>query len=221
MGFSSQWNDTYLQSKHLSIWPWSDLVSYVMRYCKQLDSNSMVLEVGCGPGANIPFFKHLGVRYYALEASQAIVNRVVEMYPEYTDHIVVTDFTKDIPINELFDLVVDRASITHNKIVDIQQCIELIYDKLKPGGRFIGIDWFSTIHSHYESGGIPVDDYTRTGFTEGQFTNLGNVHFSDKEHIRDLFQHFEITHMEHKINHQEVPDTGHTFASWNFVAVKR
>ena len=38
----------------MSIWPWSDLVSYVMRYTK-INENYKVLEIGCGSGANIPF----------------------------------------------------------------------------------------------------------------------------------------------------------------------
>lgn len=221
MGFSQEWDDTYQKSKHLSIWPWSDLVSYVMRYCRPSDSNFSVLEIGCGAGANIPFFKHLGVRYYSVDASQAIVERLKDHFPEFAESIVVADFTKEIPFETEFDLVVDRASITHNKTEDIERSLEMISQSLKSGGKFIGIDWFSTSHSNYTEGGVPVDNYTKTGFEKGQFTNLGNVHFSDKSHIIKLFQDFEITHMEHKLHKQELPETGHMFASWNFVAVKR
>ena len=55
MSFSEEWNHAYEKNTNLSTWPWSDLVSYVKRFTK-LDKNSKVLELGCGAGANIPFF---------------------------------------------------------------------------------------------------------------------------------------------------------------------
>jgi hypothetical protein len=56
MSFSSEWDECYKASTHMSIWPWSDIVSYVLRYACPVDpSVCRVLELGCGVGANIPF----------------------------------------------------------------------------------------------------------------------------------------------------------------------
>ena len=60
MSFSNEWDESYKKNTHLSIWPWSDLVSYVMRYARpENPKNCNVLELGCGAGANIDFFKWL------------------------------------------------------------------------------------------------------------------------------------------------------------------
>ena len=57
IGFSNEWDNLYTSNAHMSVWPWSDLVSYVMRYARPKDpSNCKVLELGVGAGANIEFF---------------------------------------------------------------------------------------------------------------------------------------------------------------------
>src|SRR3990172_8519201 len=101
-----EWEDTYRNSSHLSIWPWSEMVSYVMRYVRP-DKNFRVLEVGCGAGANIPFFKHLEVDYHAIEGSASIVEKLHKRFPDLKDKIIVGDFTGEIATPGLFDLIVD------------------------------------------------------------------------------------------------------------------
>ena len=34
MGFDQDWEKTYASGTHLSVWPWSDIVSLVNRHCK-------------------------------------------------------------------------------------------------------------------------------------------------------------------------------------------
>ena len=57
MSFSTQWDDQYASGRHMSLWPWTDVVVYVMRYAKPLESGCRVLELGCGAGANISFLE--------------------------------------------------------------------------------------------------------------------------------------------------------------------
>lgn len=150
--FSQEWDECYRKNTQMSIWPWSDLVSYVMRYARPDSPKYRVLELGCGAGANIPFFSHLGVDYCAIEGSPSIVGKLWEKFPELKKQIVVGDFTKEIPFEGQFDLIFDRASLTHNSTKAIMQTIKLIKESLKLGSKFIGIDWFSTLHSDYNGG---------------------------------------------------------------------
>ena len=221
MSFSNEWEDIYNANQQMSIWPWSDLVSYVIRYWKPINRGGLkVLEMGCGPGANISFFQHLKVDYSATEGSASIVSYLADKHPSLAKSIKVADFTKEIPFDKNFDLIFDRASITHNNTNAIQNCISLIYKHLEPGGIFLGIDWFSTAHSEFQNGIFTQDLNTKDNFSNGQFHQVGEVHFSDKLHLKELFQGFEFIVLEHKIIKNEYPKSDYQFASYNF-AVKK
>lgn len=218
MTFSPEWDERYQEHSHMSIWPWTDLVSFVMRHARPTGPGFRVLELGCGAGANIPFFYGLGVEYFAVEGSPAVVEKLKDSYPALKNNIIAADFTRGIPFDGEFDLVVDRASLTHNTTDAITRSLDAIHEKLRPGGKYIGIDWFSTAYSDYLKGVAAGDKYTRTGFLEGSFVGVGRVHFSDKPHLLELFKKFEVAVLEHKIIQREIPDDGWHFASWNMVA---
>jgi SAM-dependent methyltransferase len=217
MSFSPEWDQRYRENTQLSVWPWSDLISHVRRNCRRLDAQSRVLELGCGAGANIPFFLSLGVQYHALEGSPSMVQRLHNRFPDLSQTILAADFTLAMPFEPGFDLVVDRASLTHNDTMAISRCLELVWSAMKPGAYFIGIDWFSTQFSEYPLGSPETDSFTRGNYDRGPFEGVGRVHFSDEVHLRELFARFEIILLEEKIVRQFEPNEGGQFAAWNLV----
>jgi SAM-dependent methyltransferase len=220
--FSREWDEIYRASLHLSKWPWSDLVSYVCRYAKPADGYGRVLELGCGAGANIPFFLELGVDYRAIDGSAMIVSRLHETFPELKDRIVVGDFTGAIPFEGRFDLVVDRVSLAHNTTDAIRRTLGIVIERLRPGGKLIGIDWFSSADQAAETG-IALDAHTRTNLpASSHLAGTGAVHFSDRDHLVNLLagSGFRIDRLEHKQNDVLIPLSGGRFAWWNFVATK-
>ena len=218
--FSTQWDSVYVNQGQMSIWPWSDLVSMVMRYARPTGPSYRVLELGCGAGANIPFFLSHRVDYHAIEGSPHMVARLKQQYPQVADRLIACDFTREIPFAGPFDLIVDRSSLTHNSTESIRQCLGLAFDRLNPGGAFVGIDWFSIQHSEMRYGEMVDDEHTRNNFSKGQFENVGKVHFSDETHLRFLLSAFDIEVMEHKTVEKREPADGGRFAAWNFLAVK-
>jgi SAM-dependent methyltransferase len=219
MSFSAEWDQRYKENTHLSIWPWSDLVSLVRRHCRQLEG-ARVLELGCGAGANIPFFQSLGVQYHAMEGSGSMVRRLRDRFPALAPTIAAADFTAEQVFAPGFDLIVDRASLTHNSTSAIENSLRLTWKALKPGAYFIGVDWFSTKYSEFERGDEDVDKYTRTNYADGPFAGVGRVHFSDLAHLRALFSRFEVILIEEKIIQRAVPESKGQFASWNIVVRK-
>jgi cyclopropane fatty-acyl-phospholipid synthase-like methyltransferase len=221
MSFSAQWDARYSENTHLSVWPWSDLVSYFHRYAGPLSPETRVLEIGFGAGANIPFFKSLGVAYSGIEGSQTIHARVCERFPEIANELYLGDFLSyELP--GFYDLIVDRAAMTHNTTPAIESGLRHLAKYLTAGGRYIGIDWFSASHSDFTLGQVK-DEFTRSELPEGQFTGVGNVHFSTEEHILELFSEagFRVTRLEHKRCASAIPKSGNLFASWNLVAEKQ
>ena len=221
MSFSAQWEQIYRNGSNISIWPWSDLVSYIHRYAKPFSSGTKVLEIGFGAGAIIPFFLSIGVDYFGIEGSDSIVARVRERYPELKDRLKTGDFIRQNYL-DTYDLVVDRSSMTHNDTNAIRAGLKNLCVAMKPGAKYIGIDWFSVEHSDFGLGDS-VDEFTRANITEGQFVGVGNVHFSTEEHLIELFSSagMELIRLEHKMYKTEIPKQEHIFAAWNFVAEKK
>lgn len=220
MSFSAEWERIYRDNGQLSVWPWSDLVSYVYRYARPTGPGFRVLELGCGAGANIPLFRSFGAAYHAIEGSPTIVARLRERFPEYAATLASGDFTEPFPFEGGFDLIVDRAALTHNSTEAIRRCLDEVHSRLKPGGVFIGIDWFSTEHSDMPLGQPDADAYTRSRFPSGQFAGIGRAHFSDRAHLEDLFRRFEIIALEHTTARTLVPAGGPLLACWN-IAVRK
>ena len=217
--FSQEWEECYAKNTHISIWPWSDLVSLVYRIANT-DMPKSVLELGCGAGANVPLFLKLGIEYTGLEGSETIVSSLQKDYAASNCNFICCDFT-DTDFDSSYDLVIDRGSMTCNTTMSIKRTLGNLSRALKPGTKFLCVDWYSTEHSDFSLGEY-VDDNTRTNIMNGQFTGTGSVHFSDKQHIVELFSEagYVIETMQHKIVRTEIPTSGHVFASWNFVAVK-
>lgn len=220
MNFSEDWEQRYAGNSHLAVWPWSDLVSLVCRHCPDL-RGARVLELGCGAGANIPFFQSQGAQYYGIDGSPTIIRRLKERFPELVQRIVLADFACELPFDAGFELIVDRAAVTHNTSAAIAATLDSCWRALRNGGFFIGVDWFSTHCTDYERGEPDADPYTRRGYQHGPFAGTGRVHFADLGHIRALFERFELLLLEEKQVRAVLPENHGQLAVWNLVARKR
>jgi SAM-dependent methyltransferase len=221
VSFDANWEKVYIAGGQSIRWPWSDIISFVMSYCRPEKQGFRVLELGCGSGGNIPFFKDLGCDYYSVEGSPTAVQRVVKEHPDLCGHIVQCDFTNDLPFSGPFELIIDRGSLTCNSTASIRRALALVYTRLCLGGRYVGIDWFSTAHPDFRRGRPVEDANTLAGFEDGPFAGLGRIHFSDQPHLADLFRDFQILILEHKVVMRHIPEDGYGIATWNFLAEKR
>jgi SAM-dependent methyltransferase len=219
MSFSKEWESVYAQKGHLNRWPWSDVVSLVMRQIRPSGPSFRVLELGAGPGTNAGLFLALGVEYWAIEGSASAVEVCAERFPELQQRVRVADFSKAWPVEGQFDLIFDRAALTHNSEAALRAIVGQISERLKPGGRFLGVDWFSTKHSDFAIGEAGEDNWTKKGFTAGTFAGVGAVHFSDRAHLESLFQAFRFEYLQHTERQTQIP-AGGADCSWNLIVRK-
>ncbi|MBQ8708052.1 MAG: class I SAM-dependent methyltransferase [Succinivibrionaceae bacterium] len=220
MAFSTEWEKIYSSSHHLSRWPWSSLVSLVHRHCA-IHEGMKVLELGCGAGANIPFFVSLKSDYHAVDGSGTVV---AALNDEYKGNAMVDvkqgDFTSHISVfGGDFELIFDRGALTHNSTAGIESVLKQVYEALKPGGIYIGVDWFSTSHSSLKRDrSEKIDDNTYV-FSEGYFKDLGQVHFADEKHLKDLFAKYDFLYLAEKENNIKIPGPWR-YNLWDFVVRK-
>jgi cyclopropane fatty-acyl-phospholipid synthase-like methyltransferase len=195
-----------------------------MRYARPDRLPYRVLELGFGAGANITFFMSIGTDYSGTEGSATAVEHVRRRFADVENfRVECCDFTKEIPFEGPFDLVVDRSSLTHNGTAAIEECLRRVAAKMRSGAKFIGIDWFSTANADFLTGESLEDHFTRTAFPAGQFRDVGIVHFSDEAHLRALLAGagLDLERLEHKQTDTAVPNDQGRMAWWNFAAVKR
>ena len=223
MPFSKQWESVYSQQEHLSTWPWSKVVSLFHRFApKPVGPEYQVLELGCGAGANIPFFESLGVDYKAVEGSRHVVDKLHQRYPHLKDRIVVGDFTQSIPFEGQFDLILDRGSLIANPLNEISQTLRSCAQRLKPHGLYLGTDWFST-ECDASGQGKPVDgnEATRTDIEEGPLSKIGTVHFFHEEELRKVLSPLKIKFIEKQATTEELEGGRRRLTTvWNFVLQK-
>lgn len=162
------------------------------------------VELGCGQANNLAKFVQLQVDYAGIDFSTVAIEKARKKYPSVRDRFVCGDFTNTLPFSGM-NVVCERASVTHNDIESIRRCIALVHSVLPVGGLFISMDWFSTFHSEFSRGAI-VDEFTRTDYPDGQFYLAGNVHFSSKDELLDLFDGWECFKLEERITRYLKPD---------------
>ncbi|MBQ4846320.1 class I SAM-dependent methyltransferase [Pseudoalteromonas sp. MMG005] len=221
MAFCENWDELYRNNEHMSVWPWSEIVSGSLRHTNLRNASEKfaILEVGCGAGANFPFFLTHCPNVYGMDGSSFIIEQLKERYPSIAGNLHTCDFTKPWPISHQFDLIVDRGASVHNGHKDIQRYLNQAYEQLKEGGIMLITDWFSTEHSDYEKAPESIDKYTKSGYTWGPFAGVGSVNFFDAELIHTLVQQFEIISLDHSSSSSYGSDNIH--AAWSIVLKKR
>lgn len=218
MSFSPQWEDLYANGVHRSVWPWSELVTLVLRHARPQDRERRlrVLELGCGQGANVPFVLSFGGEYHGVDGSPTALADLDSRFPGQLQ-LATGDFCRALPFDGPFDVVIDRASLTHNDTPGIRSGLKLARDVLAPDGLFFGVHWFSTVADEYAQGCATNDPYVRSGYTDGRLAGTGVVHFSDRAHITDLFTGWDVLSLTHCTQDEHVP-TASSFGWWNIVA---
>lgn len=221
MSFSSEWEDIYAAGAHHSVWPWSELISLIMRHAAPHKSQTpcRVLEIGCGVGANIPLVHWFGGEFWGIDNSSSALESIKSRFGKKVK-LAQADFCAEIPFAGPFDLVIDRASLTHNPTLGIQQSLEMIEERLAPGGIFVGVHWFSKDSDDFTRG-IPSEyPDVRKGYKDGPFAEVGLVHFFDRDKIESLFSNFTIEVLDHVVSESYTPKP-ERLAWWNIVAKKK
>jgi len=223
MPFSPEWENVFSNGSNCARYPWSDLVGLVMKYVNPEvnKANFRVLEVGCGVGANIPFFLEQGFEYHAVEGAPSAVAQLRERYGDQID-VKQQDFSQRLPYDDsYFDLVVDRCATTHNRLDEVADVVSEIRRCLKDRCLLMIVDWFATDNYGLVSG-EEIEPNTIASCDHGYLSGLGVCHFFSVSELRALFEKWEFLHlvkktrMPYRLDMFEA-DQGSLEAAWDFV----
>ena len=108
----------------------------------------------------------------------------------------------------------------NDRSIEIIKSLKKCHERLNVGGKYIGVDWFSTHHSDYKKGIQAEDVWTRKDMVGSGFEGTGRAHFSDENHLMELFKAFEVKSLSHSVLTEKIPTLNATVATWNFVMEK-
>ena len=225
--FDNKWEkNIYGQAKQLNRYPFSDVVSYVMRlFGERLKANETLraLEVGFGGGNNIIFLAQAGFETYGIEGSHSACEFATEQVKinGLNAELIVGDFVKLPYSDNFFDLVLDREAIYCNVPSAISQTIGEVHRVLKKGGYFLAFMYSLEHGSRLSDGGRLIDENTYTDFTQGSFADTGITHFFSEKEITDYLSDFEIEFMRHLRVDSLIPYKGNKYAEFHTCARKR
>lgn len=185
-------------SRPWGLYPSEDLVRFMTRTFRDVSDreNIRVLDVGCGPGANLVYLGREGFSISGIDGSrtalqkaeQRFVDERIPGYPERVELVEGNFATLPWP-DGTFDVAIDMESIYANPMDVIRSCIDDVRRVLKPGGWFFA-KMFGTKTTGYGTG-ERVEENTSRNPTEGPCGGYGFAHFFTEEEVRTVLSGFE------------------------------
>jgi 2-polyprenyl-3-methyl-5-hydroxy-6-metoxy-1,4-benzoquinol methylase len=216
--FDDIWNDIYSAGEQLNRYPWSSVVSFLFRFYPREKPRSSVkiLEIGCGAGNNIWCAAREGFDVTGIDASEpAIQYAKMRFEEEGLSARLDVGSCRSLPYEkDEFDIVIERAALTHVPKPVAFDAVREVARVLRPGGYFyseIFSDRTSTEGCENEAG-LVID-------AKGPLSNVGQIAFYSKSEILQLlgreFSMLELVHAEfakHVASHVEI------IGNWSLVA---
>ncbi len=139
------WNegwDTLFEKQEWGKFPELEVVRFVMRQFGEIKrSDCQLLEIGCGPGANLIFMASEGFDTYGIDGSEVAIRQANHRLAEKSlkADLKVGDVTRLPYNNESFDAVIDCQCLYANDLTSTRRSLNEIERVLKPGGQLLSI----------------------------------------------------------------------------------
>jgi SAM-dependent methyltransferase len=208
------WDEQYYHG-WTNKYPFTDVVSFIMRNFSQAEPRSSVrvLDLGCGGGHHLTFLAQEGFEYHGVDGSQRGLQFAHERLQERsfsTENVILATFDALPYPDDHFDAVIDRGALVCNRGTEIRDLLKEIRRVMKPGAKML-----STI--------IHEDDSSRDGATDlggsdytnfpGRLKDAGVLHFTSAEDAASLFSEFSINDLQLQTSRSAYPPAKNPFVS--------
>ena len=99
------------------------------------------MKIGFSSGNNLPFFADYGFnKIHGIEGSKTAYNIARTNFKNIKNiKLFNDDFNLHEYHNNSYDLILDRGSLTHNKIHDIKKTLQSVHNSLKTNGLLFSV----------------------------------------------------------------------------------
>lgn len=185
------WEDIF-RSRDWGKYPPEHVVRFIARtFYNTTDRNRIrLLEIGCGPGANIWFMAREGFSVYGIDGSATAIHHAKERLTKegLRADLQIGDYSHLPWADSTFDGVVENVSLYSNPSAGIEQALKEVHRVLRPGGHFLS-SFFSDHTWGYGKGEMTEED----GFmniAEGPLAESGFGLFLRRNRVPEVFHHF-------------------------------
>lgn len=149
-----------------------------------------LLEIGCGPGANVWFMAREGFSVSGIDGSSTAIKKAGERLAteSLAADLYVGDFGQLPWRNDSFDGVIENVSLYTNPWKNIVSALLEVKRVLKPGGVFLS-SFFTDRTWGYGAGEMSEIDGFKA-VSEGPLAGTGFCLFLKRERISELFSAF-------------------------------
>lgn len=185
MAWDCVWEQVF-QEQEWGEYPSEDLIRFVSRnfYQKAVRKEVRLLEVGCGPGANLWYMARKGFTIYGIDGSDTAIGRASlrldRECPSWSGKLIVGDIC-NLPFdNEYFDGVIDNEAIYCNSFAISQKIYGEMARVVKQGGKLFSRTFATGCWGDGTGENMGHRAYR---VSEGPLLNKGYARFTDKEEI--------------------------------------
>lgn len=206
--YTAHW-DRKFATRPWGRYPPEDLVRFLGRRYRDANKGEVrVLEVGCGPGANLWFMHREGFAVHGIDASPAAIEIAGERLARENAECAapapdlrVGNF-QQLPWSDAqMDVVVDVFAIYANTVSVIDRVLAEVHRVLVPGGLFYSKLWGRATTGCGE--GLMLEEGTFDRIPRGPCHDMGVSHFFSAQEIELRFgRWFEIVGIEQVRRHE-------------------
>ena len=203
-------------------YPPEELIRFVAKHFYSVPDRSQikVLDIGCGPGANIWYLAREGLDAHGIDGSSTAIEQCRARIQEESlkAHLQVGDVISlhDFYPPSHFDAVIDVRCLGCNRMQSIRSIMDQVLSVLKPGGRVFSV--MLAAESWGYGLGEDVEPGTFVGIKEGAARGTGLNHFFTLEEVQKLFAGFSEVEIEHST--RSVNNRQQSFKLWITQAMK-
>ena len=188
--------ETVFSKNEWGKYPSEDVVRFVERTFRDRDDRYKikVLEVGCGPGANVLYFAREGFDVFGLDGSAHALERCKKRLGDegLRAHLYHGDAIR-LPFDDnTFDLVVDVECIYANNLADSYSIVGECVRVMVPGGHFFSKTFMSNLSGAETAESISGEPLTFTNMPDSPLHGeYGIIRLTSEEQIPQIYGSLE------------------------------
>jgi ubiquinone/menaquinone biosynthesis C-methylase UbiE len=188
---TGSWDPTWervFQEQEWGKYPPESLIRFIARnYYNRDRKNVRILEIGCGPGANIWYLAREGFNAYGIDRSRTAIKQAQQRLADerLTAHFKVGDILKLPYPDDYFDVVIDIACLYANPKDAARRMLREVRRVLRPSGQLFSQTFSERMYTGKNRKTVGELEYE--DISDGPFAGNGFVRLTDQKTIDELY----------------------------------